>query len=175
MSDGTPNGYARLQVKANAQYELSWYPAKTGAKPLVQATAGAETIQNRVMNRYMSLYAPKTLRRGSYPIRGVFANVFMGRDDSRVEYRLDDGEWKAMKRVDQPDPALQAENARDDEATSLRGYDRAAVATPSAHLWNAPLPTDSAAGEHAIEVRVFDAWQGEQRLRTSYRLLEAAP
>lgn len=175
MSDGTPNGYARLQVKANAQYELSWYPAKTGAKPLAQATAGAETIQNRVMNRSMSLYAPKSLRRGSYPIRGVYANVFMGRDDSRVEYRLDDGEWKAMKRVDQPDPALQAENARDDEATSLRGYDRAAVATPSAHLWNAPLPTDSAAGEHAIEVRVFDAWQGEQRLRTSYRLLEAVP
>ena len=123
----------------------------------------------------MSLYAPKVLRHGSYPIRGVFANVFMGRDDSRVEYRLDGGEWKPMKRVNQPDPALLAENARDDEASGFRAYDRAPTATPSAHLWNAPLPTDSALGEHAIEVRVFDAWDGEQRLSTSYRLLEAAP
>ncbi|MGO1068173.1 calcineurin-like phosphoesterase C-terminal domain-containing protein [Lysobacter sp. CA199] len=190
MSDGTPNGYARLRVKADARYELSWYPAKTRIAPFAQTAAGnakygmdgytpqagqRDVIENRVMNRYMSLYAPRTLRRGSYPIRGVFANVFMGRDDSRVEYRLDDGDWKPMKRVDQPDPALLGENARDDEATSLRSYDRAAVAKPSAHLWNAPLPTDAAAGEHAIEVRVFDAWQGEQRLRTSYRLLEAAP
>lgn len=181
MSDGTLNGYARLRVKTNAEYELAWYPADSKVRAFAQAVAaktkpGAAALdQDRVINQYMSLYAPKTLRRGSYPIRGVFANVFMGRDDSRVEYRLDNGDWKPMKRVDQSDPALLAENARDDGATSLRGYDRAAVATPSAHLWNAPLPTDAALGEHAIEVRVFDAWQGEQRLRTSYRLLEATP
>ncbi|MGH8080291.1 MAG: calcineurin-like phosphoesterase C-terminal domain-containing protein [Lysobacter sp.] len=166
MSDGTPNGYARLSVKADAQYALSWHPA---------IGAGAAMEQSPVANPYLRLYAPRSLRRGSYPIRGVYANVFMGRDDSRVEYRLDGGDWKPMKRVEQPDPALLAENARDDEAANLRGYDRAAIATPSQHLWNAPLPTDVAAGEHAIEVRVFDAWQGEQRLSTSYRLVEATP
>lgn len=166
MSDGTPNGYARLLVRANAEYALSWHPAPGAGKALAS---------NAVANQYLRLYAPKTLRRGSYPIRGIYANVYMGADDSRVEYRLDDGEWKPMKRVEQPDPALLAENARDDEAARLRGYDRAAIATPTPHLWNAPLPTDAAAGEHAIEVRVFDRWQGEQRLRTSYRLLEAAP
>ncbi len=166
MSDGTPNGYARLSVRANAEYALSWHPAPSAGKAL-QSSA--------VANQYLRLYAPKTLRRGSYPIRGIYANVYMGADDSRVEYRLDDGEWKPMKRVEQPDPALLAENARDDEAERLRGYDRAAIATPTPHLWNAPLPTDAAVGEHAIEVRVFDRWQGEQRLRSSYRLLEAAP
>lgn len=166
MSDGTPNGYARLSVRANAEYALSWHPAPGAGKALQS---------NAVANQYLRLYAPKTLRRGSYPIRGIYANVYMGADDSRVEYRLDDGEWKPMKRVEQPDPALLAENARDDEAERLRGYDRAAIATPTPHLWNAPLPTDAAVGEHAIEVRVFDRWQGEQRLRSSYRLLEAAP
>lgn len=164
MSDGTPNGYARLRVGANAGYALSWHPAP-GAGKALQSSA--------VANAYLRLYAPKTLRRGSYPIRGVYANVYMGEASSRVEYRVDEGEWKPMRRVEQPDPALLAENARDDAAERLRGYDRAAIATPSPHLWNAPLPTDAAPGEHAIEVRVFDRWHGEQRLRGAYRLLEA--
>lgn len=161
MSDGTPNGYARLSVRADAGYGLRWFPARQGDS-------------DKVANPYLRLYLPKVLRRGSYPIRGVFANVYMGREDSRVEYRLDGGDWKPMRRVEQPDPAVLAENARDDEAERLRGYDRAAIATPSAHLWNAPLPTDAAAGEHQVEVRVFDPWQGEQRMSASYRLLDTA-
>lgn len=179
MSDGTPNGYARMRVRADATYRLSWHPALAAGKALVRdalaGAAGAATGRNSVADGYMRLYAPKSLRRGSYPIRGVYANVFMGRSDSRVEYRIGEGEWLPMKRVDQPDPALLAENARDDEATDLRSYDRAVIAAPGRHLWNAPLPTDAAVGEHVIEVRVFDPWQGEQRLRTSYRLVEAAP
>lgn len=166
MSDGTPNGYARLRVRGDAGYALSWHPAPAAGRALDAAA---------VANDHLRVYAPKSLRKGSYPIRGVYANVFMGRDDSRVEYRIDGGEWKPMRRVDQPDPALQAENARDDASAQLRGYDRAAIATPTPHLWNAPLPTDLGAGEHAIEVRAFDPWQGEQRLATSYRLIEATP
>ncbi|QQP96660.1 calcineurin-like phosphoesterase C-terminal domain-containing protein [Lysobacter enzymogenes] len=167
MSDGTPNGYARLRVRGDAGYALSWHPAPSAGRALDAAA---------VANDYLRLYAPKTLRQGSYPIRGIYANVFMGRDDSRVEYRIDGGEWKPMRRVEQADPALLAENARDDAATQLRSFDRAPIATPTPHLWSAPpLPTDLPVGEHAIEVRSFDAWQGEQRLGSSYRLIEAAP
>ncbi|MGJ7902021.1 calcineurin-like phosphoesterase C-terminal domain-containing protein [Lysobacter sp. 1R34A] len=161
MSDGTPNGYARLSVRNDAGYGLRWFPAR-------QSDSG------QAASPYLRLYLPKAVRRGSYPVRGVFANVYMGREDSRVEYRIDQGEWKPMRRIEQPDPAVLAENARDDQAERLRGYDRAAIATPSAHLWNAMLPTDAAAGEHRVEVRVFDPWQGEQRLSASYRLLDAA-
>ncbi|MEI2429302.1 calcineurin-like phosphoesterase family protein [Lysobacter yananisis] len=166
MSDGTPNGYARLRVRADAGYALSWHPAPSAGRALGTAA---------VANDYLRLYAPKALRQGSYPIRDVYANVFMGRDDSRVEYRIDGGDWKPMRRVAQPDPALLAENARDDAAAQLRAYDRSATATPTPHLWSALLPTDLAVGEHAVEVRAFDAWQGEQRLGTAYRLLDAAP
>lgn len=166
MADGTPNGYARLRVRADAGYALSWHPAPSAGGALGAAA---------VANDYLRLYAPRLLRRGSYPIRGVYANVFMGREGRRVEYRIDSGEWKPMRRVDQPDPAMLAENARDDAAAQLRGYDRAATATPSPHLWLGALPTDLAAGEHAIEVRTFDPWQGEQRLGTAYRLVDADP
>lgn len=159
MADGTPNGYARLAVNADGAYRLSWHPARLHA-------AAASTPA-------MSLHAPRVLRRGAYPAFGLYANVYMGQDDRQVEFRIDDGAWAPMRRVAQPDPALRAENVRDDEAASLRGYDRSPEAEPSAHLWRAALPTDLAAGEHRIEVRTLDPWQGEQRAHTVYRLQDA--
>ena len=80
-----------------------------------------------------------------------------------------------MKKVLQPDPALLAENMRDDAADTLRGYDRSPEAEPSPHLWRAALPTKLAAGEHLVEVRAFDRWRGEVRATTTYRLIEASP
>ena len=160
MSDGTPNGHARLTVKAGGAYGLSWHPARLSDES--SATTAA-----------MHLHAPRVLRRGAYPAWGVYANVFMGRDDSRVEYRLDGGPWRPMRRVQQPDPRLLAENARDDAAAGLRGYSRSPEATPSPHLWRGALPTDLAIGDHRVDVRAFDAWQGEQRAATGYRLDDA--
>ena len=157
MADGTPNGYARLTVRPGGAYALAWTNPRDPA------------------NAQIGLHAPKVLRRGAYPAWGVYANVYMGMDDTRVEYRIDDGEWRPMRKVLQPDPRVMAENRRDDEADALRGYDRSPEAVPSQHLWRGALPTDLAAGEHRIEVRAFDRWQGEQRAATRYRLDEATP
>ncbi|MET1162078.1 MAG: calcineurin-like phosphoesterase C-terminal domain-containing protein [Pseudoxanthomonas sp.] len=155
MADGTPNGYARLQVRSGGAYSLGWHPA-------------------RDPERALSLHAPTVLRKGSYPAFAVYANFFMGQDDSRVEYRIDDGQWKAMARVARPDPSLLAENVRDDGAGLLRGYDRAPEAEPSRHLWRGALPTDLAEGEHRIEVRALDNWSGERKAAAVYRLQEVA-
>ncbi|RZA33842.1 MAG: calcineurin phosphoesterase [Lysobacteraceae bacterium] len=156
MSDGTPNGYASLSVRPGGAYALAWHPARD---PL----------------RAMSLHAPRVLRQGAYPAWGVYANVFMGQEDTRVEYRVDGGEWKPMKRVVQPDPGLLAENARDDEAAALRGYDRSPEATPSTHLWRGTLPTGLTAGEHLVEVQAWDREGLSQRAATRYRLQSAMP
>jgi hypothetical protein len=157
MSDGTPNGYAVLTVAAHGDYKLAWHNARDAA------------------DSQIGLHAPKVLRRGAYPAWGVYANVYMGFEGSRVEYRIDDGDWKPMAKVLAPDPRLLAENVRDDEADVLRGYDRSPEATPSTHLWRGALATDLAAGSHRVEVRYFDPWRGEQRASTSYRLEEARP
>lgn len=156
MSDGTPNGYAVLTVKAGGGYALAWHPA-------------------RDPDAAMALHAPKVLRKDAYPAWGVYANVFMGEDDTRVEYRVDGGDWRPMKKVLQPDPNLLAENAKDDAADALRGYDRSPEAMPSTHLWRGALPTDLGVGEHRVEVRAFDRWRGEQQAQTSYRLQAASP
>jgi hypothetical protein len=157
MADGTPNGHARLAVDAQGGYALSWHPARL--PPGDEASTSA-----------MALHAPAVLRRGAYPAFGVYANVYMGHAATRVEFRIDDGDWQPMVRVLRADPRLLLENARDDLAGRLRGRDRSPEAEPSPHLWRGTLPTRLAPGEHAIEVRAFDDWQGEQRARTRYRL-----
>jgi hypothetical protein len=167
MSDGTPNGYAVLTVKDHGDYALAWHNARDAA------------------DAQIGLWVPKVLRRGAYPAWGVYANVYMGFEGggfeggsfgrARVEYRIDGGDWKPMRQVLQPDPRLLAENAKDDTADALRGYDRSVEATPSKHLWRGTLATDLAVGEHRVDVRYFDPWRGEQRATTTYRLDAAAP
>ena len=157
MADGTPNGYARLHVRRGGDYSLSWHPARLPANEHAQTQA-------------MRLSAPEVLRQGAWPAFAVHANVFMGQDDTRVDYRIDDGPWQPMRRVATADPWLVAENVADDRAEALRGYDRAPPADDSPHLWRGTLPTDLALGEHRVEVRAFDRWQGEQRATTRYRL-----
>lgn len=158
MADGTPNGYARLAVGAG-DHALEWRVAREPVHPGI------------------SLHAPRVLRRGAYPAFAVSANVFMGMDDTRVEYRIDGGEWKPMSRALRPDPALLALNAADDAAPALRAYDRAVEATPSTHLWRGALPTDLAVGEHEVEVRAHDRWRGVLQASIRYRLddYDAAP
>jgi len=156
MADGTPNGYARLKIETGGAYSLSWHAARD---------PDASGI---------GLHAPKLLRQGAYPAWGVYANVYMGDGDSVVEYRVGEGDWKPMRKVLQPDPALMVENALDDLAVELRGYDRSPEAKPSHHLWRGPLPTDLAAGEHQVRVRYRDRWHGVREASTRYRL-EAVP
>jgi 3',5'-cyclic AMP phosphodiesterase CpdA len=157
MSDGTPNGYATLDIQPDGRYALAWHVARDPADPA------------------MALHAPKILRQGAYPAWGVYANVFMGRTATRVEYRIDEGAWQPMQHVLQPDPTLLAENARDDAADTLRGYDRSPEATPSPHLWRGALPTKLATGMHHVEVRALDPWRGWQQASTVYRLETASP
>ena len=75
--------------------------------------------------------------------------------------------------AEHPKGSLRTGNVADEMAISLRGYDRSPEADPSTHLWRGTLPTDLAVGEHAIEVRAFDRWQGEQRATGRYRLDDA--
>ena len=162
MADGTPRGFATLEVDAGGDYRLAWHP--TSFPEGDPALTGA-----------MALHAPRLLRRGAYPAWGVYANVFLGHAGTRVEYRVDADEWQPMQRVQAPDPRLLVENVRDDLADSLRALDRSPEAEASTHLWRGALPTGLDAGEHAVEVRAFDDHGAEHRARIVYRLVDAGP
>ncbi|GAB3048652.1 calcineurin-like phosphoesterase C-terminal domain-containing protein [Stenotrophomonas tumulicola] len=157
MSDGTPKGYALLDVAGNGTYRLQY------------RVAGAPESEQ------IGLHAPKVLRQGAYPAWGVFANVYMGEDATRVEYRVDGAAWQPMKQVRQADPRLLVENVADDIATELRGYDRSPEATASPHLWRGALPTDLATGEHKVEVRATQPDGAVFNASTRYTLQAAQP
>lgn len=159
MADGTPHGFARLQVAPDGSYRLAWQPARVDGRD--PATTSA-----------MALHAPRVLRRGAYPAWGIYANVYMGHAETPVEFRIGDGPWQPMRQVLRPDPRLLLENARDDTSDALRGLDRSPEATPSTHLWRGALATDLATGTHRVEVRVLDPWAGEQRASIVYRLAD---
>lgn len=157
MSDGTPKGYALLDVAGNGSYRLQY------------RVAGAPETEQ------IGLHAPKVLRQGAYPAWGVFANVYMGEDATRVEFRIDGGPWQPMKQVRQGDPRLLAENVADDLAPALRGYDRSPEATPSPHLWRGALATDLAVGEHKVDVRATQPDGSVFTASTRYALQAAQP
>lgn len=156
MADGTPKGWAELTLREHGRYDLRWRVAEAGIDP----------------DTAIALHAPAALRRGSYPGTGVWANVFMADADARVEVRIDEGDWRPMKRVDRPDPRVVAENVADDAADAPRAFDRLPEAAPSTHLWRFALPTDLAPGAHRVQVRAADPWRGEVFAETSYRLVE---
>lgn len=156
MSDGTPNGYARLLADRD-DYRLYWFNAR------------------QQPGQAMAIHAPKVLRQGAYPGFAVSVNVFMARPDTKVEARIDDGQWRAMQRVSRPDPLLVQVNLADDASERLRSFDRAPEATPSSHLWRMNLPTDLPVGVHRITVRVSDAWLGTLEQSADYRLESVQP
>ena len=160
MADGTPRGFATLEIDDEGGYRLAWHPTSLPAG-------------NPALTGAMALHAPRVLRRGAYPAWGVYANVFLGHAGTRVEYRVDEGAWQPMRHWPAPDPRLLLENARDDLAETLRAYDRSPEAEPSTHLWRGALPTRLDAGEHRVEVRAFDDHGGEHRASIGYRLLDA--
>ncbi len=152
MEDGTPNGYASLRIDASGDYWLRWHVARQPGHPGIE------------------LHAPKVMRHGAWPGVGLYANVLMGLPDSVVEWRVDDGDWQPMQRVEAPDPRVLAINLADDAASVLDEIDRVPEAKPSTHLWRAAVPTDLEPGEHRLDVRTVDRWRGELRASTVYRL-----
>jgi len=159
MADGTPKGFAVLTIRNGGGYALEWRPVGLPEGDPAQTVA-------------MALHAPKVLRRGAYPAWRVYANVFLGHEGTRVEYRIDGGEWKPMARVEMQDPRLMAGIARHDLADGLLSRDRAPEPEVSTHLWRGTLDTRLAAGVHRVEVRAFDDDGNEHRATVDYRLDE---
>jgi hypothetical protein len=135
MQDGTPNGYARLSWKYSQAPELRWFSARDPN------------------NSQIALHAPRVLRKDSFPGFAVYANVFMGSAQTKVEYRVDNDPWKPMQKVERMDPRVLERNVDDARESNLRSYDLAAEAVNSTHLWRGALPTHLRVGEHRVEVR----------------------
>jgi hypothetical protein len=151
MRDGTPKGYAFLNVNGN-RYTIDY---KVAGEP---------------SDYQIRLFHPKVVAQGRRTQAGVFANFFMGHEGNTVEYRINGGNWQPMTYVEMPDPDFVWQLYQWDTTEELMPGRRPSNAVDSKHLWRGSIPTDMAVGEYRIDVRATDMFGRTFTHHGSYRL-----
>ncbi len=139
MHDGTPAGYAFLDINGN-QYTYSYKVANASAE------------------KQLRIYIPKVMRKSDYRTP-VMANVFNATEDAKVQHRITgykNDRWRTMKRFETVDPHYMQLFLKRDMAEEPVLGGRFGFPSHSKHLWRGYLPKDLKSGEHRVEVRWTD-------------------
>ncbi len=144
MRDGTPNGYAIIEF-APEGYLIDYKAARQPAGEVMRITG------------------PGTVIADSFPAADVYVNVFNGNQRSQVRYRIDNGAWQVMQRVNEKDPFMLKVNVQDLLQDAPRDNYRSSPASASSHLWRARLDTGLSPGQHFLVVSVIDMFGREFR------------
>lgn len=162
MVDGSPKGYVFLDIETNGGYTIMY---KATGMPV---------------EKQMHIYTPDHLTydvnfkmQEAVPGNSFYANIYLGGDETMVEYRVDENEWRSMQKVEEPDPYLSRVMKRQklgiyptEGARKLkRDFDNMAV---SSHLWKADCPSDVSYGVHQLEVRFTDPHIENSRQKRSF-------
>ena len=132
QQDGVPNGYHLFRFDGNQYSER--YKA-----------AGMDAGYQMRIESPISLVSSDDL-----PDTDLLVNVFNGSEKSVVRYRINDGDWHSMNRLEEArSPFFQ---------TLFADYNR--NATPTNHIWSSELP-ELNAGVHRIEVWTRDMYGQE--------------
>lgn len=152
MRDGTPKGYMFLNIKGN-QYSFDYKVA--GEQPDYQIRLFGTGV---VAKKYVSRHP-------------LYANFFIGSKDDLVEYRVNGGEWKAMKYTTDIDPHYTVNLYQYDGATSLQEGRRPSDPVKSSHLWRVNLPKLDV-GKHTVEVRATDMFGRKHLQQKTIQVVE---
>lgn len=153
MRDGTPKGYLLLNIDGN-KYTLDY---RVAGKPA---------------DYQIAVYTPRVLKRNKRTSASIYANFFIGYENDKVEYRVDNGEWKTMRRIKEIDPDLMRTVQDFDYETTIIPGKRPSNPVQCTHLWNATIPTHLSAGNHTVEVKATDMFGRTHFQTTTYRLEE---
>ena len=153
MRDGTPQGYAFLQVNGN-QYSIDYQVA--GKDPEYQ----------------MNIYAPKVVPHKGRSSSRIVVNFFMGSRGDLVEYRIGNGSWKKMRYLEAEDPSYSKKLYEWDFTEKLLPGRRPSNAVKSTHLWIGSITTQLPPGEQLIEVRATDRFGKKHHGKKSYRIIK---
>ena len=151
MRDGTPRGYAFLKIKGN-QYQLDY---KVAGKP--------EEYK-------VEIYAPNVIADKGWNSSMIVANVFMGTEKDKVEYRIDNASWKQMKKIEAHDPTYNAMVQKWDLSKELLTGRRPSNPEISNHLWQTKAPNNLGVGNHTIEVKVTDMFGRTYTSKRDYKI-----
>lgn len=138
MADGAPNGYSIISFDGE-KYSLEFKAA------------------GRDADYQMQIAAPPSVL-GKQSEKGlVFANIFNGSENTKVEMRVGkEGEWREMDKVYENDPTLVAIFETEASLADKTWLDMARP-KPSTHLWKLSLPDGLDLGTHLIEIKAVDS------------------
>ncbi|MCH5600673.1 calcineurin-like phosphoesterase C-terminal domain-containing protein [Niabella ginsengisoli] len=151
MRDGTPRGYAFLQI-SNNDYKLRY------------KVAGKDS------NYQIKIYAPNIVEHNSRGGAPFYANFFMGSESDKVQYKIDNGKWSDMKYEPTFDYSyLKLVTKWDDTKTLLEGR-RPSAPVASEHIWSAAVNKRLSPGEHTIYVKVQDKYGNVHEQTHTYKI-----
>jgi hypothetical protein len=138
MRDGTPNGYAMLNIDGNTftvDYKAAEYPS----------------------DYRMSIWGPEVVPQNSWHGAQLYVNYFLGSKYTNVAYRIKGKEdWRSMRHVKEQDPHVAALRQKWDTSQALLNGKRPSNPVESTHLWKTNVPNYLPLGEQTIEIRVTD-------------------
>ncbi|QDH81167.1 metallophosphoesterase [Echinicola soli] len=152
MRDGTPKGYAFLNITANS-YSYEYMPSGNN-------------------NWKMSVHLPKIVPQTKKYRGEVSVNFFQGSPRDSIKYRIDEGEWKTLERSPEYDKFLLDIHYEWDHAEELPWGIRPSTPLISSHIWRGRMPSDLPLGDHTLEVMATD-WLG--RTYRSSRTFKIVP
>lgn len=155
MADGAPNGYSIMSFDGR-NYQLDFRAA------------------GRPKDYQMRITMPSTIERQNTP--DVYVNVFNGSEKTLVEFRVDQGPWKKMKKTTEPDPAYVKMHAEDQEIQQAAKAGKTVQAQNPAligpkncpHLWKIKWPQNIGAGTHLVTVKASNV---SGKTYTGYRVI----
>ncbi|WP_245683429.1 calcineurin-like phosphoesterase C-terminal domain-containing protein [Pseudotamlana agarivorans] len=139
MRDGTPKGYAFLNIKGNT-YDYDYVPS------------GDNDLK-------MSIHIPKIVPMVEKYRGEIVVNFFQGSPWDNVEYRVDNGDWVKLKLTSRFDKYLLDVEYEWDHAEELPWGTRNSTPLPSSHIWSDSMPSYYSLGDHTLQVKATD-WLG---------------
>ncbi|MEM9623242.1 MAG: calcineurin-like phosphoesterase family protein [Pseudomonadota bacterium] len=151
--DGTPNGYHILEVDSTdvaVRFKGAGKPADYQMR-IVFDVAHHQLRVDGIRDFKAGQLLDGRLSQDELAAAAILVNLFDGGPKSKVSYRIDDGEYKALKRTLRKDPYMveQYERHRAEKKTWVE-------ATLSTHLFEGDLDDNLAPGTYTITVRAED-------------------
>lgn len=153
MRDGTPSGYAFLEIDGN-NYNISY------------------KVAGESDEKQMSIFLPKEVKKAKGSRHYVSANFYLGSKYDTLEYRIDGGKWQKMNRVEQVDPDYMVNMYRWYTSETAIADKRPSEPLPSTHSWQARLPVNLPVGEHKVEIRAKHFLGKTYINSATYRIVE---
>lgn len=137
MRDGTPRGYAYLNIDNN-KYKISY------------------KVYNASENYQMNVYMPKVVPSSRRTSASIFVNLFNGSEKAKVYYKIDDGKYKPMYKIESVDWNHLKNTMKWDDMTNLIEGRRPSNPIPSSHIWFTRFPSYMPVGSHKVEIKAIN-------------------